>query len=213
MALQSQLFSGDPKLEAAAVSDPAHIFQGATGPHVVKIQQALNQVDRAALAPDGVYGPLTARAVGTFKQKRRILNYRGQIDDIVGIKTTAALDAEVLAKERGAVPLPQPRPLTEQSLLLCPHGGRIQAFGGPFSTLPVGVRILTINHVYVIANCPLRLAPSDDDLGPRPCLTVVWLRFNFQVLVSGIPTLDVTSFGLCSGPLAIPNGPVVIAAP
>jgi hypothetical protein len=28
MALQSQLFHGDPKLEAAAVSDPAHITNG-----------------------------------------------------------------------------------------------------------------------------------------------------------------------------------------
>jgi hypothetical protein len=40
MALQSKLFRGDQKLEDAAVSDPAHIFQGASGPHVGKIQQA-----------------------------------------------------------------------------------------------------------------------------------------------------------------------------
>ena len=38
MALQSSLFRGDPKLEAAAVSDQAHITLGATGPHVKKIQ-------------------------------------------------------------------------------------------------------------------------------------------------------------------------------
>ena len=38
MALQSQLLRGDAKLDATAVSDPAHILQGARGPHVAKIQ-------------------------------------------------------------------------------------------------------------------------------------------------------------------------------
>jgi peptidoglycan hydrolase-like protein with peptidoglycan-binding domain len=59
MALQSQLFHGDSKLEAAAMSDPAHIVQGATGEHVPKIQLALIQLDGAALKPDGSYGPAT----------------------------------------------------------------------------------------------------------------------------------------------------------
>jgi hypothetical protein len=40
MALVSQLFSSDPKLEACAVSDSAHIHRGAAGTHVGKIQQA-----------------------------------------------------------------------------------------------------------------------------------------------------------------------------
>jgi hypothetical protein len=38
MALQSKLFRGDAKLEAALVSDSAHIVQGAIGSHVGKIQ-------------------------------------------------------------------------------------------------------------------------------------------------------------------------------
>jgi peptidoglycan hydrolase-like protein with peptidoglycan-binding domain len=101
MTLQSQLFRGDAKLEAAAVSDPAHILQGARGPHVVKIQQALIQLDRAGIAPDGIYGPKTGAAVRAFKQRRQILNTQGQLDDIVGKKTTAALDGEMFAKEKG----------------------------------------------------------------------------------------------------------------
>jgi peptidoglycan hydrolase-like protein with peptidoglycan-binding domain len=63
MALQSQLFRGDSRLEAAAMSDPAHVMQGATGDHVRKIQQALIRVDGAAIAADGRYGPGTAAAV------------------------------------------------------------------------------------------------------------------------------------------------------
>ena len=108
MALQSQHFRGDPELEAAAVSDPAHILQGARGKHVRKIQLALIQLDGANLALDGIYGPATAAAVAAFKRKRKILNFRGQIDDIVGKKTTAALDREMLQREKAlaqAVPL------------------------------------------------------------------------------------------------------------
>lgn len=100
MALQSQLFSGDSKLEAAAVSDPAHILPGAHGPHVAKIQQALIKIDGAAIAPDSVYGPATAAAVRAFKQKRNLLNSQGQIDDITGKKTVAAMDEAMLAVER-----------------------------------------------------------------------------------------------------------------
>ena len=44
MALQSKLFRGDAKLEAALISDSAHIVQGAAGAHVGKIQQALNEL-------------------------------------------------------------------------------------------------------------------------------------------------------------------------
>ncbi len=99
MALLSQLFRGDPKLEAAAASDPDHIFQGAKGPHVAKIQQALIQLDGSAIAQDSSYGPGTAAAVRAFKTKRQILNFQGKIDDIVGKKTMAALDAEMAASE------------------------------------------------------------------------------------------------------------------
>src|SRR5262249_13336530 len=103
MALQSQLFRGDPKLEAAAVSDPAHIVPGATGEHVRKIQRALIQLDGAAIDPDGIYGPATAAAVLAYKQKRNIVNrsYQTQADNIVGKMTMAALDLEMLSIEAG----------------------------------------------------------------------------------------------------------------
>lgn len=74
MALQSQLFRGDPTLETAAASDPAHIVPGATGEHVRKIQLALIQLDGAAIDLDGKYGPATAAAVLAYKRKRNIIN-------------------------------------------------------------------------------------------------------------------------------------------
>jgi peptidoglycan hydrolase-like protein with peptidoglycan-binding domain len=101
MPLQSQLFRGDPKLEAAAVSDPAHIGPGAQGEHVRKIQLALIQLDGAAIKADRIYGPATAAAVLAYKQERNIINrgYQTKADNIVGKMTMAFLDREMLAKE------------------------------------------------------------------------------------------------------------------
>ncbi len=101
MALRSKLFAGDPKLEAAAVRDSAHIQRGDAGDHVRKIQTALVKVDAARLAADGIFGPATAAAVLAFKQKRDIVNrtYQSQADTIVGKMTMAALDEEMVAFE------------------------------------------------------------------------------------------------------------------
>ena len=104
MALKSQLFRGDAKLEAAAVFPSAHIVPGAIGDHVRKIQRALNRLDNAGLDPDGIYGRRTADAVLAYKQKRGIINrsYQTQADNIVGVMTMAALDAEMAASEGSA---------------------------------------------------------------------------------------------------------------
>lgn len=97
MVLRSQLFTGDSKLEAAAVSDPSHIEPGASGEYVKKIQMALNQIDDAGLRLDGSYGPATAAAVLAYKRKRNIVNrnYESEADNIVGKMTIAALDADL----------------------------------------------------------------------------------------------------------------------
>lgn len=118
MPLQSQLFRGDPKLEAAAVSDPAHIVQGARGGHVGKIQLALIRLDRAVIAADESYGPATAAAVTAYKQKRMILNAQNKVDNIVGKKTIDRLDKEMLAAEQlntGRTPPCTFPPTTQQS--------------------------------------------------------------------------------------------------
>jgi peptidoglycan hydrolase-like protein with peptidoglycan-binding domain len=99
--LKSQLFRGDAKLEAAAVSNPAHIVPGARGDHVRKIQLALKRLGNAGLDLDGSYGQGTANAVLAFKQKRGIINrsYQTEADNIVGTMTMVALDAEMAASE------------------------------------------------------------------------------------------------------------------
>ena len=103
--LKSAPFMGDPALEACATRDSAHITPGSTGPHVRKIQDALNRVDDAGIGSSeyeaSKYGTATTLAVTAFKSKRRILNFAGQIDSIVGIKTIAALDQALLDLGRG----------------------------------------------------------------------------------------------------------------
>ncbi|MGN8117076.1 peptidoglycan-binding domain-containing protein [Labrys sp. 22185] len=118
MALQSQLFRGDPKLEAAAISDPAHIAPGAVGDHVKKIQQALILLDGATIVADGHYGPMTAAAVLAYKQKRKIINpaYQTQADNIVGKMTMASLDAEMLKLEAVAPGPVQIKPTSRYSV-------------------------------------------------------------------------------------------------
>ena len=106
MHLQSELFRRDPKLEAAAVSDPAHILPGATGSHVLKIQSALRILDNANIAASELqrsfYGPSTAACVMEYKKKRDIINrsYQTQADNIVGKMTIASLDKEMHAAEQ-----------------------------------------------------------------------------------------------------------------
>ncbi len=101
MALQSQLFRGEPKLEAAANIDSAHITRGARGQHVEKIQTSLNILDLAGLNVDGSYGNATATAVLNYKTKRKIINqaYQRTADNIVGKMTMVKLDEEMRAHE------------------------------------------------------------------------------------------------------------------
>jgi hypothetical protein len=116
MPLISQLMRGDPKLEACLVSDPAHIVQGARGPHVRKVQQALMLLSVADIASDEIdretYGPSTASAVLTFKTARRIINtaYQTRPDAIVGKMTIAALDRELAEFEKRQPVPPSPTP-------------------------------------------------------------------------------------------------------
>lgn len=106
MPLQSKLFRGDRALEACLVQDSAHITEGAAGDHVSKIHTALFAIDGLAVSLDELqtctYGKSTVKAVLAFKTKRNIINYsyERKVDNIVGKMTIAALDREMLRKER-----------------------------------------------------------------------------------------------------------------
>lgn len=138
MPLQSKHFRGDAKLEAALISDPAHIKRGDHGDHVAKIQAALILLDGAQIATDGSYGPRTAAAVMAYKTKRSIINtaYQATADDIVGRMTMARLDQEMLASENTRPPEPTAlRSFLNYSPVLRSvfAGNRVLKKGPPFS--------------------------------------------------------------------------------
>lgn len=101
MALTSSLFAGDDLLNAALTQDASHILPGSVGPHVLKLQAALELLERVELPADEkdafLYGPATADAVQHYKAIRRIINtsIQAQADNIVGKRTIAAMDAEL----------------------------------------------------------------------------------------------------------------------
>jgi len=107
MPLQAQLFADDPRLQKCLTQDPAHVTPGSVGDHVSRIQTALILLDDLRIDAEEIagkrYGPSTAAAVLKFKQKRSIVNraYQTQADNIVGKMTIAALDNEMLQRERG----------------------------------------------------------------------------------------------------------------
>ncbi len=108
MPLLAYVFKDDPALEAAAVSNPSHILEGHSGPHVRKIQEALIMLDGAVIADierlANFYGTTTAKAVLNYKAKRRIINfsYQSAPDAIVGIMTMKALDDELFRFQQSA---------------------------------------------------------------------------------------------------------------
>lgn len=105
MPLQSE-FRNNAQLVDCAQRDPAHVGRqfNSRGPHVKLIRKALNAwLGRETVSPkpprldetSEVYDDKVASMVRLFKTRKRILNHKGEIDDIVGIKTVDALDKEL----------------------------------------------------------------------------------------------------------------------
>ncbi|MDX3839525.1 peptidoglycan-binding domain-containing protein [Streptomyces europaeiscabiei] len=110
MPLKSKLFRDDQALQKCLVSDANHVTPGAQGDHVTKIQAALVTLGAGVIGPDEVernlYGPTTVRTVLAFKGPPRNILGPGQTtpDNIVGKKTIAALDNEIVAFENRPPP-------------------------------------------------------------------------------------------------------------
>ncbi|MEV6808297.1 hypothetical protein [Streptomyces sp. NPDC051132] len=123
MPLTSKLFRDDPALQRCLVSDAGHVTPGAQGEHVTRIQAALVTLGAGVIAPDEVessrYGPTTAQSVLAFKGPPRDILGPGQTtpDDIVGKKTIAALDHEIVAFEN------RPPPAVDSLFVSLTHEG------------------------------------------------------------------------------------------
>jgi hypothetical protein len=138
MGLKSNLFKGDPALEACLVRDVAHITVGCHGEHVSKIQIALATLDGATIDSGEIaakrYGSSTAAAVLAYKKKRNIINrsYQTQADNIVGKMTIASLDDEMQKLE--AVPRGPVRIVPRSHWTMRPVSYVVASFGATGKT-------------------------------------------------------------------------------
>jgi hypothetical protein len=102
MPLQSTQFAGDDRLNQCLVNDASHVTPGSSGTFVLKIQLALEVLERIEIPSDEkdifFYGPATADAVLHYKSIRRIINtaIQTQADNIVGKRTIKSMDDELL---------------------------------------------------------------------------------------------------------------------
>ena len=105
MKLQSFLFEDDARLADCLVRDSAHVLSGDRGPHVQKIQFAIEIIDKITISEDEktgkFFGPSTAAAVLSYKKKRKIINrsYQSTEDNIVGKMTIKSLDDEMVKRQ------------------------------------------------------------------------------------------------------------------
>ncbi len=116
--LSSSRFAGDSDLTsvlngglrlAAAGTPPSPAPVLSNGPSIKKVQQALLDIGYPLpnFGADGAFGSETGEAVKTFKADWHL----APGDPVIGPKTIAALDKEMVALERPApVPLPPPTP-------------------------------------------------------------------------------------------------------
>jgi hypothetical protein len=214
MALQSQLFHGDSKLEACLLQDSAHVTKSAVGDHVAKIQFALGVLGDLRIAENEVsaqtYGPSTATAVLAFKTQRNIVNrsYQTMADDIVGKMTIAALDREMFDEENQASPC--------EFCLMNARGGDIEP-SGLASTQPGRA---SLNFAITAQPAAQALTARDAALQAVP-LALFWATLG---AISELDTLLVLKFvadlhearlsvGLRHRQYALPSRPRSAASP
>lgn len=129
--LTSPLFSGADattreKLENCANGVPnemvSHFTIGAQGAHIRLLQLALQAVvhqepaiGAAPFKVNGTYDVAFAAAVAKYKSARGLLNYAGAIDDIIGRKTMARLDKDVMNIGLPTDGVPSHPPLCQQA--------------------------------------------------------------------------------------------------
>jgi hypothetical protein len=95
--------------------------------------------------------------------------------------------------------------VTTASVMMCPHGGTVQASPSSTSVQAGGSPVLTASDVFVIAGCAFVIGAV-----PSPCVSVQWVQPALQSSRSGNPTLTQASVGLCLAATQAPQGPVMI---
>jgi hypothetical protein len=96
--------------------------------------------------------------------------------------------------------------LTTSSVMMCPHGGTVQAISSNTQVMAGGAPILRTSDTFIIAGCAFMIG-----VVPSPCVTVQWVQGAAQSTI-GDPTLTEASMGLCQAATQAVQGPVTIAS-
>src|SRR4051812_45821108 len=95
--------------------------------------------------------------------------------------------------------------LNTSSLMMCPHGGTVQATSTNTRAKAAGDFILRPSDVFLIAGCPFVAG-----VVPHPCVRVQWVVPAARVQAMGDFVLTEQSVGLCLAADAAPQGTVMI---
>lgn len=95
--------------------------------------------------------------------------------------------------------------LTTASVMMCPHGGTVQAISGNTQVMAGGAPILRASDTFIVAGCAFVIG-----IVPSPCVTVQWVQPAARSTI-GDPTLTEASVGLCQAATLAVQGPVIIA--
>jgi hypothetical protein len=96
--------------------------------------------------------------------------------------------------------------LNSSSIMMCPHGGMVQAATSNTHTEAAGDFLLRSSDTFLISACPFILG-----LVPHPCVQVQWVQPAARSKAAGDFTLTEGSVGLCLAADMAPQGTVIIA--
>jgi hypothetical protein len=82
--------------------------------------------------------------------------------------------------------------LNSSSVLMCPHGGTVQATSSNTRTKAAGDVVLRASDTFLVTGCPFVLG-----VVPHPCVQLQWVQPAEQSRAIGDFTLTEESVGLC----------------
>src|SRR5882672_1982935 len=82
--------------------------------------------------------------------------------------------------------------LNSSSIMMCPHGGTVNAITSNAKAKAGGDFILRSSDTFLIAGCPFAIGPT-----PHPCMKVQWVQTDTRSQVMSDFTLSEQSVGLC----------------
>jgi hypothetical protein len=95
--------------------------------------------------------------------------------------------------------------LNRTSILMCPHGGMVQAITNNTRTMAAGDFVLRKSDTFLVTACPFVLG-----IVPHPCVQVQWVQPATQSQAASDFTLTEESVGLCVAPDMAVQGTVMI---